>query len=144
MRKTSAEPRKASGKTWSYKSDQLALWQLCLRCGIIPVMLKVLCWLQVLAVIGLILIAPCAHCPTMSSSGHADSYTQLSPEPCDEDEAHHCCHSINCSCGASVLLKIPNFGIGLVLSEAVFISEPPQLLQQFPAEIFQPPRTTIA
>lgn len=107
-------------------------------------MLKVLGWIQVLALVVIILMTPCTHCHGSVSPDGTASFSQPSAESPCENEDHHFCHSINCNCGTFFLLTTRFLMFGLTASEMVIFSEPPQLLSRSSTDIFQPPRILIA
>ncbi|GEM_PF-6560043 len=105
---------------------------------------KGLCWIQLIAITLLVLMAPCMRCEIgVAGAGYKASYT--SDEHQGECEDHHNCTSISCSCHGG-FYPLPTGAVTLEPAVVGFVGFSAPIAPKAAAirEIFQPPKSSNA
>lgn len=121
----------------------LALWKMGRRYDRLNRMKKTLCWVQLIAIVILVLMAPCTRC-TEGFSGRFNPVSIGDLGSHEESEDHHFCASIHCSChGMFCPIPITVLGLEDPVSESFGYLPAPCLETESVTDIFQPPRASI-
>jgi len=107
-------------------------------------MLKMLCLVQVVAIVAIVLMPLCVWCPEPMIFGNTNFLLQSQDDTHEGHNGRFSCHVNDCICGAFVLIATPIMGNGLVESGMVLLQTASQPAPRSFNDIFQPPKTSLA